>query len=48
MRESAYKNPDMVPFGWKKEVKLDKDLAADEIILEEEILDQLIEESNEE
>lgn len=36
-----------IPFGWKKEIKWDKGIGEEQVI-EEEILDQLIEESNEE
>lgn len=35
-----------LPFVWRKEIRLDKDLAADEILKEEEILDEMIAESN--
>ena len=32
MRETAYKNPDYVPFGWKKEQKFNAEKFKEEII----------------
>lgn len=32
MRETAYKNPEYVPFGWKKNQKFDKEKFKEEII----------------
>ena len=32
MRESAYKNPDFVPFGWKKNQIFNEDLFKEELV----------------